>query len=262
MRNVWAVAVLSLATLFPSAALSADPPKGKKMATDVNIVLVHGLWADGSSWSKVIRQLHERGYTKVTAVQLQLNALADDIAQVKHTVAQLKGPTILVGHSYGGAVITAAGTEPSVAGLVYVAAYAPAVGETLDDLNNKFPPRSGPSHIRADDQGRLWIEESAFPAAFAADLDPAEGKVMAAVQKAPLAAGLAYKFDAVGWSSKPSWYQLSENDEIIAPDLQRMMSKRINAKVTSLESSHASLVAQPKAIADLIVEATKAAALK
>ncbi len=258
MRSAVLVASMLFSILFTSSARGADTPKEKKVPTDVSVVLVHGLWADGSSWSKVIRQLHERGYTKVTAVQLQLNALADDIAQVKHAVAQQKGPTVLVGHSYGGAVITGAGTEPNVVALVYVAAYAPAVGETLDDLNKKFPPRSGPGHIRPDDQGRLWIEPQAFPAAFAADLDPAEGKVMAAVQKAPLASGLAYTFSAAGWDGKPSWYQVSENDEMIAPDLQRFMAKRINAKITSLKSSHASLRGQPKVVADLIVEASVA----
>ena len=146
-----------------------------------NIVLVHGAFADGSSWNRVIRLLQAKEYN-VTAVQQPLTSLEDDVAITRHILSMQQGPAILVGHSYGGVIITVAGNEPNVSGLVYIAAFAPDEGENITDLKSKFAPAPGSAHVQPDDQGYVWIERSAFPECFAGDVDPEEARVMAAVQ--------------------------------------------------------------------------------
>ena len=224
-----------------------------------NIVLVHGAFADGSSWSRVIRLLQEKDYN-VTAVQQPLTSLEEDVAITRHILSMQEGPTILVGHSYGGVIITVAGNEPNVSGLVYIAAFAPDQGENINDLKSKYAPAPGSAHVRPDDQGYVWIERTAFPECFAGDVDPQEARVMAAVQmpwKVP-----ANKISNPAWRSRPSWYQVSERDLMISPELQRFMAKRIGAKTISLAASHASAVSCPREIADLIMDAATSAALK
>jgi len=224
-----------------------------------NIVLVHGAFADGSSWNRVIRLLQAKDYT-VTAVQQPLTSLEEDVAITRHVLSMQKGPTILVGHSYGGVIITVAGNEPNVAGLVYIAAYAPDEGEGIADLKSKAAPAAGAAHVHPDDQGYLWIDRDAYPEFFAGDVDLDEARVMAAVQmpwKVP-----ANKISSPAWRSRPSWYQVSEQDKMINPELQHLMAKRIGATTISLAASHASAVSHPVAIADLIVDAAGAAAKK
>ena len=236
-------------------------PSNPNNPNNPNIVLVHGAWADGSSWSKVIPLLQEKGYN-VTAVQIPLTSLADDVAVTNRVLAMQNGPTILVGHSYGGVVITAAGANASsVVGLVYISAYAPDEGEVLSELNGRMPAVSGQANIHPDAEGFLWIDPKAFPESFAQDVDPVQARVMAAVQK-PLSASIfGDKITKAAWKSKPSWYLVSENDRMINPDLERFMAKRIGAKeVVSIPASHASLVSHPNEVAKLITDAANATA--
>jgi pimeloyl-ACP methyl ester carboxylesterase len=223
-----------------------------------NIVLVHGAFADGSSWNKVIRLLQAKDYI-VTAVQQPLTSLEEDVAITRHVLSMQQGPAILVGHSYGGVIITVAGNAPNVAGLVYIAAYAPDEGENISELKAHAAAAPGGAHVKPDDLGYIWIERAAYPEFFAGDVDPEEARVMAAVQmpwKVP-----ANKITNPAWRSRPSWYQISERDLMISPELQRFMAKRIGATTISLAASHASAVSCPRQIADLIMEAANSATL-
>ncbi|MEH2333781.1 alpha/beta fold hydrolase [Nostoc sp.] len=231
--------------------------KETKMAAN-NIVLVHGAFADSSSWSKVIPLLQDKGF-RVTAVQIPLTSLANDVAVVEQVLAVQTDPTILVGHSYGGAVITVAGTNaPNVIGLVYIAAYAPDTGESLDDLNGRFSTPSGSSHVRPVYNNQfLQVDPDIFQEAFAQDVDAVQARVMAAVQKPIAIKNFDEKVTKPAWKSKPSWYQVSDNDRMISPELERFMAKRIGATVISLPSSHASMVSHSAEVANLIIEAAK-----
>jgi pimeloyl-ACP methyl ester carboxylesterase len=224
-------------------------------ATNVNIVLVHGTWVDGSSWSKVIPILQNAGH-KVIAVQLPLHSLADDVATVKRAIDLVGGPAILVGHSYGGFVITnAAYNNPNVKGLVYLAAFAPNEDQSLSNFVDtaKFPK----GFLVVDSGGFVYINPAMFPQAFAQDIDPAQAKVMAATQKPFNQSILAEKSGPPAWKQLPAWYQISENDHAIPPDAERMFAKQINATTISLLSSHASPVSHPNEVAQLILNATK-----
>ena len=231
--------------------------KETKMAAN-NIVLVHGAFADGSSWSKVISLLQDKGF-RVTAVQIPLTSLANDVAVVEQVLAAQTDPTILVAHSYGGAVITVAGTNaPNVIGLVYIAAYAPDTGESLGDLNGRFPTPSGSSHVRPVYNNQfLEVDPDTFQEAFAQDVDTVQARVMAAVQKPIAIPNFGDKVTKPAWKSKRSWYQVSDNDRMISPELERFMAKRIGATVISLPSSHASMVSHSAEVANLIIEAAK-----
>ncbi len=232
------------------------------MSPSVNVVLVHGAWADGSSWSKVIPLLQEKGFN-VTAVQLPETSLADDANTTRRVLAMQDGPTILVGHSYGGAVITVAGADaPNVTGLVYIAAFAPEANEVLGALNARLPPAVGLTKIVPDAGGFLWIDQAAFPEVFAQDVDPAEARVLAAVQT-PLAASIFNDTATkAAWTAKPSWYLVSESDRIINPDLERFMAERMGATVSSVQASHASLISHPEEVAQLIMTAVNETAVK
>ncbi|MEH1949625.1 MAG: alpha/beta hydrolase [Nostoc sp.] len=234
--------------------------KETKMAAN-NIVLVHGAFADSSSWSKVIPLLQDKGF-RVTAVQIPLTSLANDVAVVEQVLAAQTDPTILVGHSYGGAVITVAGANaPNVIGLVYIAAYAPDTGESLGDLNGRFPTPSGSSHVRPVYNNQfLEVDPDTFQEAFAQDVDTVQARVMAAVQKPIAIQNFDDKVTKPAWKSKRSWYQVSDNDRMISPELERFMAKRIGATVISLPSGHASMVSHPAEVANLIIEAAKAEA--
>jgi pimeloyl-ACP methyl ester carboxylesterase len=209
-----------------------------------NIVLVHGAFADGSSWNKVIRLLQAKDYT-VTAVQQPLSSLEDDVAITRQVLSMQQGPAILVGHSYGGVIITVA---------------APDEGENIADLKSKAAPAPGAAHVTPDDRGYLWIERTAFPEFFAGDVNLEEARVMAAVQMPWKVSGT--KISNPAWRSRPSWYQISERDQMINPELQHFMAKRIGAKTISLESSHVSAISHPREIADLIMDAANVAAPK
>lgn len=224
-----------------------------------NIVLVHGAFADGSSWNKVIRLLQAEDYN-VTAVQQPLTSLEEDVAITRHVVSMQKGPVILVGHSYGGAIITQAGNEPNVMGLVYIAAYAPDSGETISDLKSRFASAPGAAHVHPDDQGYLWMDREAYPEFFAGDVDLAEARVMAATQM-PWKVSQS-RISNPAWRTHPAWYQISEQDKMINPELQHFMAERIGAKTISLAASHASAVSHPVAIEELIVDAAGSPAFK
>jgi pimeloyl-ACP methyl ester carboxylesterase len=222
-------------------------------ATNMNIVLVHGTYVDGSSWSKVIPILQNAGH-KVIAVQLPLHSLADDIATVKRAIDLVGGPVILVGHSYGGFVITnAAYNNPNVKGLVYIAAFAPNAGQSLSNFVDVTKLPKG--FLVFDSGGFIYLNPEMFPQAFAQDIDVAQAKVMAAAQKPYNQSILAEKSGPPAWKQLPSWYQISENDHAIPPDAERMFAKQINATTISLRSSHASPLSHPNEVAQLILNA-------
>jgi pimeloyl-ACP methyl ester carboxylesterase len=220
-----------------------------------NIVLVHGAWADGSSWSRVIPLLEAKGLY-VTATQIPLTSLAEDVATTRRLLAKQNGPTILVGHSYAGFVITEAGNAPNVVGLVYVSSYGPDEGESHDDLVKRYPAPPGVSIVRLDKDGFLSLERDKFAEMFAQDVDPPQAEIMAVVQK-PLSKKMCFgvPVNQAAWKSKPSSFLLSTNDRMVNPDLQRFMAGRMHAKVVSVPSSHASLVSHPVDAANLIAEA-------
>jgi pimeloyl-ACP methyl ester carboxylesterase len=220
-----------------------------------NIVLVHGGLADGSSWRKEIPILEKAGH-HVIAVQLSLHSLADDVATVKRAIDLVGGPTILVGHSYGGEVITNAGyNNPNVTGLVYIAAFAPDEGQSLSSFVDpaKFPK----DLFLVDSGGFIYLNPEIFKENFAQDVDPAEADLMAIVQKPFNQSIFGEKSGSPAWKQLPTWYQISDADRMIPPDVQRMFAERMNATTLSLNTSHASYVSHPNEIAELILNATK-----
>src|SRR5215213_1607032 len=220
-----------------------------------NIVLVHGLWADGSSWSKVIPILQNAGH-RVTAVQLAERSLAEDVATVKRAIELVGGPTIVVAHSFGGFVITnAAYNNPNVTGLVYVSAFAPDEGESAV---NFVPVESLPPGLLVIDSGGFaYLNPEMFPQAFAQDVNATEAKTLAVVQKPAHQSLFTEPSGPPAWKQLPTWFEVSEGDHIIPPDAQRMFAQRMNATTISLNSSHASLVSHPDEIAQLILDAAR-----
>jgi pimeloyl-ACP methyl ester carboxylesterase len=222
-----------------------------------NVVLVHGAWGDGSHWRNVIPLLADAGLN-VTAAQNPLTSLNDDIHRTTVLLDQQDGPTVLVGHSYGGAVISGAGHHDNVAGLVYIAAFAPDEGDVVAGLLTRGGHEI-PDVLRPDGDGFLWLDFDAFAGGFAQDVDPTDALVMARTQK-PIA-GRCFE-DPAGppaWRGKPSWYQLSSEDHMIPPDNQAFMAERMHPRrLLTLDASHASLASQPQAVADLIIEAANA----
>ncbi|AMX18881.1 alpha/beta hydrolase [Acinetobacter pittii] len=225
------------------------------MSNKPTIILVHGFWGGAAHWSKVIIELSHRGFTSLQAVELPLTSLADDVERTKKMIAQIDGDVILVGHSYGGAVITEAGNLPNVVGLVYIAAFAPDTNESPGEITQKHLPVAAPN-LSPDSDGYLWLKADKFHESFCQDLTEDEGLVMAVTQKAPLASTFGDTISSPAWKTKPSWYQISTHDRMISPENQEFMSSRLNAKkVISLDASHASLASKPVEVADLIDEA-------
>ena len=223
-----------------------------------SIVLVHGFWGGAAHWSKVIVELSRLRHRGIRAVELPLTSLADDAERTRKMVAQEKGPVILVGHSYGGAVITEAGNQPNVVGLVYIAAFAPDAGESPGGITAKNPPVAVPN-LAPDSDGYLWVKPDKFHESFCQDLTADEGLVMGVTQKAPIASTFENMITDPAWKHKPSWYQLSTEDRMIAPANQEMMSGKLGAKkIVKLPASHASLASMPVEVAALIDEAAKA----
>jgi pimeloyl-ACP methyl ester carboxylesterase len=242
-------------TLFFALGFSALTIAADGDATRVrNVVLVHGAWADGSSWAKVIPLLEKAGLN-VVAVQNPLTSLSDDVATTKRAIALQDGPVILVGHSYGGMVITEAGAEPKVVGLVYVAAFAPDAGQALGDLGKEFPPAPGGAEVRPDSAGFLKITTKGVVESFAQDLPMQERRVLAATQGPTNAAAFGGKVANAAWKAKPTWYVVASNDRMIQPDLERQFAKAMNAKTIELPSSHVPMLSRPADVAKLIVEA-------
>jgi pimeloyl-ACP methyl ester carboxylesterase len=220
-----------------------------------NIVLVHGAWADGSSWNKIIPLLQQKGF-HVTAVHLPFTTLAEDAAAVKRMVALQDGPVLLVGHSYGGAVITEAGDDPKVAGLVYVAAFAPDLGQSAGYLTNQYPPPSGGRELRPDANGFLQLTEKGVAEDFAQDLTPTEKKIVAAIQgQVSGPHELGAKVTTVAWKQKPTFYIVADRDRMIAPELEKKLAEQMHAKAIHLASSHVPMLSHPDQVADFIASA-------
>jgi pimeloyl-ACP methyl ester carboxylesterase len=217
-----------------------------------SIVFVHGLWADGSCFSKLIPTLQAEGFD-VIASQHGLDSHAEDVANVKRTLGRVSQSAILVGHSYGGSVITAAGTDSRVAGLIYLAAFGPDEDETTQSLQEKFPPTDIFSHIEIGD-GRVWLKPEGV-SAFAGDLSEKEQKLIWATQSAPVADLFSQKVAGTAWKSKPSWYVIATQDHTIQPELQRFVSKRMGATTFETASSHVPMLSQPEFVLDVIRKA-------
>lgn len=231
----------------------------QEAATSVRrVVLVHGSWADGSSWDKVIPLLQRRGLA-VSAVQLPMTSLAHDTAAVKRAFASESDDIILVGHAWGGAIITEAGGDDRVAALVYVAGFAPSVGESVIDLSRDFPMPPGFVHVHLGGDGFLRLSGEGMAKCFAPDLAEGEVKVMVARQSPIAGACMCEKATVAAWASKPSWYIVAGNDRMIRPDLQRSMAKKIGAETTILPTGHAAMLASPKEVAAIILAAAEKA---
>ncbi|HDR2353299.1 TPA: alpha/beta hydrolase [Enterobacter roggenkampii] len=226
------------------------------MSNDTAIILVHGFWGGAAHWSKVIRELDKKGHRKVRAIELPLTSFEDDVTRLQKMIKQQEGKVILVGHSYGGAVITEAGDLPNVSGLVYIAAFAPDGGESPGALTEKMPPEAF-ANIAPDNDGYLWINYEKYHESFCQDLEEGEAWIMSVTQKAPFGATFAGTITAPAWRNKPSWYQISSKDRMINPENQKMMAERLSAKkIITLEAGHASLASHPQEITHLIIEAT------
>ena len=246
------VTIMAITLLVCAAAVGVAAAQPVK-----NIVLVHGAFADGSSWSKVIPILQAKGYN-VTAVQNPLTSLADDVAATQRALALQDGPTILVGHSWAGVVITEAGMDSKVVGLVYVAAFAPDQGETVAELGKAYPAPPALAAPTVDKEGFLTLSADAFKK-FGSDLPESDALVAAATQGPINASAFGAQVSAVAWKTKPSWYIVSTLDQAIAPDEERFFAKRMKATTTELKASHVAMLSQPQAVAAVIIDAaTKA----
>jgi pimeloyl-ACP methyl ester carboxylesterase len=237
-------ATLSATTSFADAA---TPVKAH------NVVLIHGAWADGSSWAAVIARLQAAGL-HVTAVQNPLSSLADSVAATKQALALQDGPTVLVAHSWGGTVLSETGVDPKVTALVYVAARAPDAGEDFVALSAKFPTMPVRAGVQNHD-GITTLSEDAFLKYFANGVEPTQAKVLYAEQGPTAASLFAGKTTAAAWHTKPSFYAVSKEDMTISPDLERFLAKRMNATTVELDAGHLSLVSKSKEVADLILAA-------
>jgi pimeloyl-ACP methyl ester carboxylesterase len=220
-----------------------------------SIVFCHGIWADGSCFSKVIPALQAEGY-EVMAAQYGLDTAEGDVASVKATLGRVSGPVLLVGHSYGGSVITAAGTDARVAGLVFISALAPDADETSQAQLDKFPPTDVFKNIEVTD-GRVWLKPEG-PACFAGDLSEQEQKLVYATHYPPAADLFNRNAPGVAWKSKPSWYIISNHDRTVHPDLQRFVAKRMGASVHAVDSDHVPMLSHPNFVVDVIRQAANA----
>jgi len=217
-----------------------------------NIVLVHGAWADGSSWSAVIERLQADGF-HVTAPQFPLTSLADDVARLRQVLEFQDGPTIVAGHSYGGQVMTALGTDaPNVVGLVYIAAFGLDEGESLGALLSQGPVTPALAHLFTDTRGYSWLSEDDFVHHFAADVHPAKARVMYAAQQALASTAFEDVMGAPAWKSLPSWYLVAADDQAIPPAAERQFAARMGAIAVETPSSHLPMVSHPGAVVDLI----------
>src|SRR5580704_3978488 len=225
------------------------------MQTKPSIVFCHGIWADGSSFSKVIPALQADGH-EAMAVQYGLDTPEGDFAMVKRTLGRVSGPAILVGHSYGGSVITAAGTDDRVAGLVYIAALAPDADETSQSQLEKFPVTDVFKYVEVAD-GRLWMRPEGV-VCFAGDLSEPEQKLVWATHYAPAADLFSRNAPGVAWKSKPSWYIVANNDRTVQPEMERFLAKRMGATTCAVDSSHVPMLSHPGVVIDVIRAAAKA----
>jgi len=217
-----------------------------------NIVLVHGAWADGSCWSAVIERLQAGGYN-VTAPQFPESSLAADVARLRQVLARQNGPTVVVGHSYGGQIMTALGTDaPNAVGLVYIAAFGLDEGESIGGLLAQGSPTPALAHLDIDKQGFAWIPEDDFVGHFAADVDPAKARVMYAVQQPLAASALQDVMGVPAWKSLPSWFLVADGDQAIPPDAERQFAARMKATTVEVPTNHVAMVSHPDDVLDLI----------
>jgi pimeloyl-ACP methyl ester carboxylesterase len=225
------------------------------MSNKPNVVLVHGAWADGSSWSDVIRSLQASGFT-VTAPQFPLTSLAADVARLRQVLKRQKGPTIIVGHSYGGQVMTALGTDaPNVVALVYIAAFGLDQGESLGKLLGAGPPTPSLAHLIVDEQAYAWIPEEDFVTHFASGVEKGRAKVMFAVQQGLSMSTFEDVMAVPAWKKIPSWYLVSTKDEAIPPDAERLFAKRMGATTTEVPAGHLAMASHPAEVVKLIESA-------
>jgi pimeloyl-ACP methyl ester carboxylesterase len=224
-----------------------------------NVVLVHGAWAEGSSWSSVIERLQADGY-HVTAPQFPLTSLADDVARLRHVLALQDGPTVVAGHSYGGQVMTALGADaPNVVGLVYIAAFGLDEGESLGGLLAQGPPTPALAHQFVDGRGFVWLTEDDFVSHFAGDVDPIKAKVLYAVQQPLSASAFNDVMTVTAWKLVPSWYLIAQDDQALPPDAERMFANRMNATTIEVASGHLAMVSHPAEVVKLTETAAEAA---
>ncbi|WP_137923409.1 alpha/beta hydrolase [Cupriavidus sp. 2SB] len=248
-RTLASLAIAALGFTAATGASAAD-----KVPTTV--VIVHGAFADGSDWAKVIPFLQAKG-VKVQAVQNGLNSLADDVATTRRAIDNQPGKVVLVGHSWGGTVITEAGANDKVKALVYVAAFAPDAGQSTEEVGKGYPPAPGIAKLMADKDGYLTLPPEALAANFAQDVPAAQARVMAATQGPIQAKAFGEKTTVAAWTTRPSWFIVSENDRMIPPALEREMAKKIGAKVTQLPTSHVPQQSRPADVAKVILDAVQ-----
>ncbi len=257
MKKIYMVAALAATlmggTLQVASAQSASPAGVK------NVVLVHGAFADGSGWATVARILEKDGYT-VSIAQPPETSYAEDVKYAKAAVDAMDGPVILVGHSYGGSIITEAGNDPKVSGLVYIAAFAPDVGESAATIEQAMPQAS--KAFKSDSNGNWWIDQAHFAADFAADVPPAVSHLMAQSQVPISTDSFTAKITTPAWKTKPSWYMVATEDRSINPDNERRMAKRANATTVEVKASHVAYMSKPKETARLIEQAATSASAK
>ena len=251
IKQISSTAIIAAASLFslPHDTIAQTHSKGIK-----NIVLVHGAFADGSSYAKVIPLLQAKGLN-VIAVQNPLTSFADDVAATKRAIAQMEGPVLLVGHSYGGMVISEAGKDPKVAGLLYVAALVPEDGQNVNDVNAAMPPTAVGPEFKLSPDGFLSLSPKGINEFFAQDVSPEERKVIFATQVAWAASATEQKVYNPAWKTKPSWYIVAAKDGMINPDLERFKARLIKATTLELASSHVPMVSQPGKVADFVIAA-------
>src|SRR6476619_6888897 len=223
-----------------------------------NIVLVHGAWADGSCWSGVIKRMQARDF-HVQAPQFPLSSLADDVARLRQALEFQAGPTIVVGHSYGGQIMTALGPDapPNVVGLVYIAAFALDQGESLGALLSQGPVTPALAHLFTDSRGFGWLSEDDFVSHFAADVEPTRARVLFSVQQALASSAFTDVMGAPAWRSLPSWYLVAQNDEAIPLEAERQFATRMGATTVEVPSSHVAMVSHPDEVSDLIENAAQ-----
>src|SRR5258706_894732 len=242
---------LAIAVAVSAAHLTAT---AQPLPPVKNVVLVHGAFADGSSWTKVIEILQAKGFN-VTAVQNPLTSLADDVAATRRALALQTGPVILVGHSWAGAVITEAGVDPKVAGLVYVAAFAPDIDEVIGELGKNYPPQPTFAAPIVDEQGFMSLSSDAVAKHFAWDVRPKGAQMLAATQTPIATSAFGAKVTNVAWKSKPSWYIVATGDQAISPDEERFFAKRMKATTTELNASHVPMLSKPRDVSAVIMQA-------
>jgi pimeloyl-ACP methyl ester carboxylesterase len=255
MLKGFRIASLAVASLLTAGATRS--PTVRTAAPVTNVVLVHGAFADGSSYAKVIPLLQARGL-HVTVVQNPLTSLADDVAATKRALALQDGPAILVGHSWGGMVISEAGNDPKVAGLVYIAAIVPDAGQAANDVLKPYPSSPGLGEAKPDASGYLSLTRKGIDEDFVPDLPPAERNIVFITQGPWNSTGLSEKVASPAWKTKPSWFVVV-NDRMLPPEYERAIAKQINATTTTLTSGHVPMLSQPRAVAAVIIDAASKA---